>query len=589
MPAQSIPVQFLDALPEPAFMFAHDGRLEFMNNNAQSFLAATGMGGGRDLTHARLCKNLDLRNVEGEEHLMVGDAHYRVLQSSAKDQTLVRFFPAQENLHLLRLCYSLDIMPWGLVTVDVSGKNPVVLYGNARAGDFLNAPERELFGEDAHVLFSGLGEWVEIHKRLNSSQKSTYAIELFRKGKQTWYNLHFTPYVRKTMYCLVVIEDATEEKIMEGQYISAQRLEALGKLAGGVAHDFNNILSIIDGYARMARKNADMPEKVTDYGEKIASSVQRGAVLTQKLLAFGRQKETRVSVFDLGFMVLEQEPLLRPLLDASIQLLFDVDDHVYIEAGLDDVAQILMNLCLNARDAMPDGGAISVSVKQLGENAILSIADTGFGMDEKTKIRMFDPFFTTKALGKGTGLGLSMVYGLVQDFGGRINVKTAQGQGTTIDISFPLAKASEISQAGRDAQEDGAISLKGYTALIAEDEPELLNLVCGMVEGMGIRVLKATNGQDALVRQDEYEGRIDFLLTDVVMPELNGVKLAELFQAVRPESKIMFMSGYPQGEEMTRVRLPEDAILLSKPVSFDSLSSLLCNVTKKSHQIDIRG
>jgi CheY-like chemotaxis protein len=198
-------------------------------------------------------------------------------------------------------------------------------------------------------------------------------------------------------------------------------------------------------------------------------------------------------------------------------------------------------------------------------------------MDEKTKVRMFDPFFTTKSLGKGTGLGLSMVYGLVQDFKGRINVQTAPGQGTAIIISFPLAPAPLVPSRQEGETDTGL--LKGYTALIAEDEPELLNLVCGMVEEMGIRVLRAANGQDALVRQDEYDGRIDFLLTDVVMPELNGVKLAELFRAVRPESKIMFMSGYPQGDEMTRVRLPEDAILLRKPVSFESLYRLLKNVS----------
>jgi signal transduction histidine kinase len=367
MLAPLIPSDFLETLPEPVFLFGGDSRLGYINQNAKSLLSVLGLGDSRDITYARFCRNLDLRGgAHAEDHVIIEDKHYRVLQSTTQDYKIIRFFPAQENLHLLRLSYSLDIMPWGLVTVDVSGKKPIVLYGNSRAGQFLNVPERELFGEDAHVLFSGLGEWPEIQKRLFSSQKSTYGFEIFINGRHIWYNLHFTPYVRKTMYCLVVIEDATEEKIMEGQYISAQRLEALGKLAGGVAHDFNNILSIIDGYARIARKNAHLPEKVVDCGEKIANSVQRGAALTQKLLAFGRQKETTTSVFNLGRMVMEQEALLRPLLDASIQLVFDVEEDVFIAAGHDDVAQILMNLCVNSRDAMPDGGSISVTVKKKG-------------------------------------------------------------------------------------------------------------------------------------------------------------------------------------------------------------------------------
>ncbi len=173
----------LDILPEPAFLFGADNRLFLANAQAQDLLAALGMKGAPGLTYARFCKSLDLKDgIHAEDNIVAGDKHYRVLQTSFDNQRLIRFFPAPENLHLLRLSYSLDVMPWGIVTIDVSGRNPVILYGNARAGTFLNIPEREIFGEDAQILFSGMGAWGEIQARLYAPQKSTYGFEVVSVG-----------------------------------------------------------------------------------------------------------------------------------------------------------------------------------------------------------------------------------------------------------------------------------------------------------------------------------------------------------------------------------------------------------------------
>ena len=581
------PQSFLiDALSEPAFVFAQDGALIVCNAAGRDILDALCGGADPEFGHhdAFMQKLRFASEGWSENEPVVGGNRYEIICGACDEGTLVRLMPRAENDHLLRLSTSLDIMPWGIMTVELTSVSSCCVFCNPKAGEFLKMPGGKLVGLPVLEILEGFGMDDTIRSSLYAGEASFCDHEAKRDGRVTWYRLHFIPYARRRNYCLIVIEDTTEHKIREGQYFQAQRLEALGQLAGGVAHDFNNILSIIDGYARMGKKAVAGDKAVLDHFERIMQSVQRGSALTNRLLTFGRHIAVKDKVIDLGQLIQDQESLLRPLIDASIALSVTVEPEVFVTAPSDNICQILLNLCINARDAMPEGGRLSVECgKTRNARAFLRVADTGEGIPQEIRAQIFDPFFTTKMQGKGTGLGLSVVYGLVKDMHGEIEVASKPGEGASFTITLPLSEQRPpVHKITED--ENGNMQLEGFTALIAEDEPALLDLVSGMVEDMGARVLRASNGNEALMIQDEYQGDIDFLLTDVVMPELNGVKLAELFESVRPESRVMFMSGYPESGQMARVSLPESAFFMSKPVDFRKLAQTLKKMAEKSEQ-----
>ncbi len=479
--------------------------------------------------------------------------------------------------------------------------------------DFKHPANRVVFANKAFLEMTGLSKedvvgrgWPHILSMQGQVENSDVLLQDLKEQKTVtmewcqqeleppeWFELTVSPvYDEKGAPDLFIglLSNTTEMKLQKAQFYQAQKLEALGQLAGGVAHDFNNLLSIIDGYARMASKVVEDESDAKNYLERVQQAAGRGASLTKQLLTFGRHKILTESVTDLGQLVQEQENLMVPLLDASIDLLINWQDNVLVSCGQDALSQILLNLVINARDAMDDGGSIIVEAsacvpsalpniipsEERGNSfAMLSVSDTGTGMDQQTINRIFDPFFTTKEQGKGTGLGLSMVYGMVQQMGGYIDVHSVTGQGTSMRLYLPVSDKAVAK--GVHETEDNAVGIRfdGYTALVAEDEEDLLFVVCHMLEDLGMTVISAANGNEALLKQDDHEGGIDFLLTDVVMPELNGVKLAELMLAVRPDTKVVFMSGYPANGQMARVQLPEEACLLAKPVRFEMLAQLL--------------
>ena len=573
----------IEALPEPAYIFSEDGVFLCCNHAGRDILKILSYSAERKPEHHDVFVEV-LRfsgGAEDKEKILLGGVHYKIISGSFEDKILLRLLPRTEDEHMIRLSNSLDIMPWGLMTIDTMPGNCKCVFSNSKAEQFLGMDHDKITGLPVMDILTSFSVTEDVMTNLRGKEITYYDHQSKRDGRITWYRLHFIPYGRRKNYCLIVIEDTTEHKIREGQYFQAQRLEALGQLAGGVAHDFNNVLSIIDGYARIGKKaSMDRPETVS-YFERISQAVQRGSSLTNRLLTFGRHKVIKNGIFDLGQLVQDQESLLRPLIDASISLSIRTEEGVFITSPPDNICQILLNLCINSRDAMPDGGSLSIDCgKTKYSRAYLKVTDTGTGIPPDIKTKIFDPFFTTKDQGKGTGLGLSMVYGLVKDMKGEIDVATTVGEGTTFTITLPLSEKPEKS--GNVTEDDhGKIHLDGMTALIAEDEPALLDLVSDMLEEMGANVIRASNGNQALMLQEDYEGDIDFLLTDVVMPELNGVKLAELFESVRPESKVMFMSGYPANGQMARVTLPESAFFLSKPIDFQKLGEVLKNMSRK--------
>lgn len=480
-------------------------------------------------------------------------------------------FPNDDNRHLERLSYSLNVMPWGIVQILTASRE--VVYSNNQAGFYFDRLASDLIGQNVSDLLAGFGLTEDLAPYIESKKACHYDFEKpDGTGNSTWCRFHFIPHREDQKYCLIVLEDLTESKNMENQFLQSQKLEALGQLAGGVAHDFNNILSIIDGYAYMIRKLARGQEDVESYVDRLMQAVKRGSGLTGQLLTFGRHKIVKDAVIDLGQLVKAQEAMLRSIVDASVEVSFKSDDNIYIDAQDDQICQILLNLCVNARDAMATGGKLTIETGAENGQAILRVTDSGCGMAPDIKKKIFDPFFSTKE--KGTGLGLSMVYGLIHDMGGAIEVISSPGNGTSFVIHFPLSQ--NIPSLKVQERTTRQVALKGYTALIAEDEPDLLELVSGMVEDMGVHVLQAHNGSEALLIQEAYDGRIDFLLTDVVMPDFNGVKLAEIFETARPSARVMFMSGYPEESgQMSRASLPEGAFLVSKPVNYDKLGDVL--------------
>ena len=498
----------------------------------------------------------------------------------------------------LLLSRILATLPEGLLVCVPEGEASRIIHANRAAEELLGCAPGELAGQAFETCLAQHVQDERLRQSLlraaRTRKSETVQVENHEDGVVSWLSMTLLP---QDGFFLCRIDNICNQKINEMRVAEAHKLEALGQLAGGVAHDFNNILSIIDGYARIADKELGDQPAISDYLGKIRQSVRRGAALTRQLLAFGRKNTTDESVTDLGMLVADHEGLLSPLLDASIRLHIAVEQDVYIECAPDLIGQILMNLILNARDAMPGGGDIHLHVetlqriqprnaRALGDYACLTVRDTGTGMDKATQRRIFDPFFTTKDPGKGTGLGLSMVYGLVQQMKGFIEVDSAPGKGTALSLYFPL-QSSDSGHAPaemEDMDDDGAVRLDGYTALVAEDEPDLLNLVASMLSDMGMKVITAANGNEALARQEDYEGHIDFLVTDVVMPEMSGVRLSELFTSLRPDSKTVFISGYPSAGNMARIELPHGACLLSKPVAYERLAHILAQMTQGSLQ-----
>jgi len=344
---------------------------------------------------------------------------------------------------------------------------------------------------------------------------------------------------------LAHIFDMTQRLALEEQLRQAQKMEAIGQLAGGVAHDFNNLLMVISSYAelmlRESRESADL--------QAIRSAADRGADLTQKLLMFARRKAIEPRVLDLGKLVDDMRVLLKPVLESGQEVVYDIaEDHGLVRADRGGIEQVLMNLVLNARDAMPDGGTLTVTVRDVdidadyartnigvlpGPHVELLVADTGFGMDEITRTRVFEPFFTTKEVGKGTGLGLSTVLGIVQQNGGHIRVDSTPGAGTAVAVYFPRCAPSR----------EGAATPSVPTILVIEDDDVLRAATRDVLEDHGFRVLVARDARSGLAVW-ESEPAIDLVVSDIVLQQGSGIELAKQLRIQRPDLKVLYMSGY---------------------------------------------
>jgi PAS domain S-box-containing protein len=335
--------------------------------------------------------------------------------------------------------------------------------------------------------------------------------------------------------------DITEEKRLEGQLMQAQKMDALGQLAGGIAHDFNNLLTGIAGYTDLATEATRNPS-VQRCLDGIRAAADEAAGLTARLLAFSRRDVLERRPVDVNGAVREAAELLQPILRENVRLALDLAPGLPpVAADPGQVRQVVLNLALNARDAMPDGGAIRIATEPREGGLVLLVADTGVGMDEETRTRALEPFFTTKDEGRGTGLGLSVVYGVVESCDGSIDIRSSPGVGTTVSVELPgtVAEVGQVpAPAVRPSRRGG-----GERVLIVEDRDIVRDLACSILEDAGYRVVSAPGGPEALALARE-EAAFSLLLTDVVMPEMSGADLATRLRAEQPSLRVLYMSGY---------------------------------------------
>jgi len=483
--------------------------------------------------------------------------------------------------------------------------NPSFVFAKDRQGRFTlaNRAMAEAYGTSVEALIGKTdadcnprAEEVEWFRRADLEVMDTGREKLIpdevitdASGRQRWLQTVKRPLVGpngRVDQVLGVSTDITERKRTEEQLFLSQKLEAVGQLAGGVAHDFNNILGAITGFGELAQRQLPAGHPVQGRLEQILRASHRAAEVTRQLLAFSRRQVMQPKVLDLGAVLAEVEKLLRRLIGEDIVLgVRSAPDLGHVKVDPTQLEQVILNLAVNARDAMPKGGTLTIEtanvehdeeyvrrhvVGQPGRYVMLAVSDTGIGMDAATQARIFEPFFTTKPEGTGTGLGLATVYGIVKQSGGYIWVYSEPDHGTTFKVYLPRVDAplSEVLVPAARAEAPRGTD----TILVVEDQEALREMIREVLEEQGYTVLEASAGEEALAVAREHRGPIHLLLTDVVMPRMSGRELAERLASVRPETRALYMSGYSNGTISDRGMLAEGAALIEKPFTTESLA-----------------
>jgi PAS domain S-box-containing protein len=463
----------------------------------------------------------------------------------------------------------------------------VILYVNDAACATLEYPREELIGACVWNIDSSFPEsqwaahWDEITRRGSFSFESEHETKNGRKIK-TEVTVNYLQFDGQEYNC-AVMRDITQQKLLEQQLMQSQKMEAIGQLAGGIAHDFNNLLTVING--RCALLLADYPADtpLTNSLGEILEAGNRAAQLTTQLLAFSRRSQVEMKRVHINNVVAKIEKMLRRLIEERIELIVDLDPNVQpILADTIQIEQVLMNLAVNARDAMPSGGQLEIETKLIAKGELIDservndpsrqyvqlvVRDNGTGMTDDVLSHIFEPFFTTKETGKGTGLGLAVVYGIVQQNKGSIRVESRVGIGTTFKLYFPVADAPvpKINEVQPIASSENS-----ETILLVEDESGVRKIAKMALEQQGYVVLEAVCGSDALAIAEDDNQVIDLLLTDIIMPGMNGRELADLLRQRRPNLPIMYMSGYHEDPQIRDIYNNQRERFLPKPFSVHS-------------------
>lgn len=522
----------------------------------------------------------------GTVDAVIGDNSTLVLRVKETEDALKESEERYRNLSL-EFKALLDAIPDCLTLQD---KNLTILWGNKSAADLLGVKPEELVGRCCLDLWAHSDKVTEddcfivkcfnTHKTENQTYTTIY-------GK-IW-DLRAVPIVNEVGEITKVIavgRDITEHKKLEEQLRQAQKMEAVGQLAGGVAHDFNNILTAIIGYADLLLMKLPIDDPNRHSVEQILSASERATNLTHSLLAFSRKQIVNQAYLDLNDIILGFEKFLNRLLPENIEIRIILSKEqltVFVDRG--QVEQVIMNLVTNARDAMPNGGILTIQtgVEQLDEDfirtygygnignyAIISINDTGIGMDKATLSRIFEPFFTTKELGKGTGLGLAMVYGIVKKHEGFINVYSELGKGSTFKIYLPLSKSSK-TQAEQTKKISDKIITGNETILLAEDESMVRKLISEVLKNSGYNVIEAIDGADAVEKFAKHKDDIKLVILDGIMPKKSGKEAYEEIKIINSDILTVFISGYLE-DFSNNINYKENVLFIQKPITpFDLL------------------
>jgi PAS domain S-box-containing protein len=471
---------------------------------------------------------------------------------------------------------------------------PVILYSldcdgvftlsEGRALEGLGLSSGQVVGQSALEMYADLPDLVAELKRALAGESFNSTAEVRGRSYQTW----FSPIIGdsgEVTGTVGVAIDVTEQRLLEEQLQQSQKLESIGRLAGGIAHDFNNMLTAIIGYSELVMEHLPSTGEAGEEMLEIRRAADRASLLTNQLLAFSRKQILRPKTLDLNEVVTDVSRMLQRLIGEDVTMVTRLGEPLGpVNADPGQLTQVLMNLAVNARDAMPDGGILTLETSNVelddyyasthvgvipGPYVMLAVSDTGTGMASDVQRRIFEPFFTTKPVGKGTGMGLASVYGIVKQSGGNVWVYSELGHGSTFKVYLPRAIAPD--RPARETAGAAALPRGSETILLVEDEQMVRELVRRSLEGCGYSVIEAADGPAALEMCRQIATRVDLLITDVVMPRMNGRQLATEITAARPDIRVLFMSGYTDNAIVHHGVLDETTNFLQKPFAMRTL------------------
>jgi PAS domain S-box-containing protein len=484
----------------------------------------------------------------------------------------------------------LNAVQQAVVATDPEG---IVIFWNAFAENLYGWAAEEAVGKPIHELTPSpflRDHGGEIGQRDSGGESWTGEYLVQGKSGKAFPALLTTAPVRDARGAVVgyvrVSIDLTERRNLEEQFRQSQKMDAVGRLAGGIAHDFNNLLTVIRLNTEIIMEAFDPDDPRSDDVKQIRSAAERASTLTKQLLAFSRKQILQPRVLDMNSVVATVEPMLRRLIGEDILIASSCGARGYLVADPGQLEQILVNLVVNARDAMAEGGTITIETKNVdldetytsehapvvpGRYVMLSVSDTGVGMSADTREHAFDPFFTTKEAGKGTGLGLATVYGIVKQSGGYVWIYSEPGHGTSVKLYFPEVSAAAAFQQSEYKPATKEAARGSETILLVEDEAAVRGLASRILEKQGYRVLSAQHGREAMDIASSEAGKIDLVLTDVVMPGMNGRGLVERLSGIRPTMKSLYMSGYTDDDIVRRGFIEPSKSFLQKPFTSEAL------------------